>query len=146
MRGLAQAGPARATIPLCTPTDPLIDEALRLLDELRERGDEAMPEESTDELLAGGYVSALALERAQRRLRDRAVSLAADVAPGTASAPELSRVAQLELRLAAQERELRQLLGTFRARRRRVDTPHADADSAGTGTAPAQASKPRRNA
>ena len=51
---------------LCTPTDPLVDQALQLLAELRERTGEALPVEpaEVDELLAGGYVSALALERA----------------------------------------------------------------------------------
>jgi hypothetical protein len=123
---------------LCPPSDPLIDQALRLLVELRERADEPLPTEPAEELLAGGYVSALALERAQRRLRERAAALAADVAPGAASPPELSRVAQLELRLAAQERELRQLLGTFRARR-------TTSDDAGPAAA-AQVTKPRRSA
>lgn len=116
---------------MCTPPhDPLTDQALRLLAELREHGDEALLEEPPEDVLAGGYVSALALERAQRRLRQRAAALAADGTPGTASPSELSRVAQLELRLAAQERELRQLLGTFRARKR----------------AAAQETKPRRSA
>jgi uncharacterized membrane protein YccC len=83
------------------PPDPLLDRAARLLDELRERC--AAPElgEGAEELLIGGYASALALEGARRRLRAQALDLS-----------------ERELGLAAQERELRALLRTLRGRLR----------------------------
>ncbi len=144
------------TPPLCTPTDPLVDRALQLLAELRERTGETLPLEpaEVDELLAGGYVSALALERAQRRLRARALALTADTAAGQPEPPgELTHVAQRELRLAAWEREMRDLLNVLRRRRAangRVGEAPADAEQRARLETPAsaatQATKPRRSA
>jgi hypothetical protein len=84
-----------------SPPDPLLDTAARLLEELRERC--AAPEvgHSAEELLIGGYASALALEGARRRLRARALELSVR-----------------ELSFAARERELRALLRTLQARLR----------------------------
>lgn len=133
---------------MCTPTDPLVDQALQLLAELRERSGEALPLEpaEVDELLAGGYVSALALERAQRRLRTRALAISTDAAAGQPEPPgELTNVARRELRLAAWEREMRDLL---RALRRRRPVPGAEpvTPAAAQPDPVPQATKPRRSA
>jgi hypothetical protein len=83
------------------PDDPLLDHALRLLAELRERADD--PGDggvgSAGDLLIEGYASALALEGARRRLREQALDLS-----------------QRELQLAAAERELRDRLRALRER------------------------------
>jgi uncharacterized membrane protein YccC len=83
------------------PPDPLPDRAARLLDELRERCAAPDVGAGAEELLIGGYASALALEGARRRLRARALELS-----------------ERELGLAAQERELRALLRTLQGRMR----------------------------
>lgn len=87
--------------PVSAPPDPLLETATRLLEQLRERC--AAPElgGGAEELLIGGYASALALEGARRRLRARALELS-----------------EQELSFAAQERELRALLRTLQARMR----------------------------
>lgn len=82
-----------------TPPVPLLDRAAQLLVELRERCAAEELGEGAEELLIGGYASALALEGARRRLREQALELSAR-----------------ELGLAAQERELRALLRTLRER------------------------------
>jgi hypothetical protein len=79
-----------------TDADPLLHQAARLLEELRERCAAPDPGSEPEELLVGGYTSALALEGARRRLREQALDLT-----------------ERELRLAALERELRALLRTF---------------------------------
>jgi len=85
-----------------TPTDDLLDEAARLLAELRAL--QAVPERPAyaEDLLAGGYATALALEGARRRLRRLAVDLS-----------------ERELALAAREQELRDVLGELRRGRSR---------------------------
>lgn len=84
---------------MSTPDDPLLAESQRLLRELRERcGADALGEQA-GELLIDGYAAALKLEGARRRLREQALALS-----------------QRELTLAAQEQQLRALLGTLRAR------------------------------
>jgi hypothetical protein len=93
-------------------SDPLLDRASSLLDELRERCAAADVGAEAEELLIGGYASALALEGARRRLREQALELS-----------------ERELRLAAQERELRALLRTLRERLQRT--------AAGSGDEPA---------
>ena len=85
--------------PVSAPSDPLLDRASSLLDELRERCAAPDVGAEADELLIVGYASALALEGARRRLREQALELS-----------------ERELRLAAQERELRTLLRTLRER------------------------------
>ena len=133
--------PLLLTPPLCTPPDPRVDQALQVLADLRERADEALPVEpaEVDELLAGGYVSALALERARRRLRAQALALSNDAAAGQPEPPvELTRVAQRELRLAAWEREMRELLQVLRRGRPAPTKP--------APTPAPQATKPRRSA
>lgn len=87
--------------PVSAPPDPLLDQAARLLTELRERCAADDLGGGAEELLIGGYASALALEGARRRLRARALELS-----------------EHELSLAAQERELRELLRTLQARMR----------------------------
>lgn len=87
--------------PVSAPNDPLLDQASRLLEELRERCAAPAVGDGAEELLIGGYASALALEGARRRLRARALELS-----------------ERELSLAAQERELRTLLRTLQARMR----------------------------
>ncbi|MBS1870437.1 MAG: hypothetical protein JSS99_12325 [Actinobacteria bacterium] len=83
------------------PDDPLLATAARLTAELRERcAAPDLGDDRVEELLIDGYASALALEGARRRMRERALELS-------------SR----ELAIAAQERELRTLLRTLRARR-----------------------------
>jgi hypothetical protein len=94
--------------PVSAPDDPLLDDAARLLEQVRaccaspDLGAEA------EELLVGGYASALALEGARRRLRVRALALT-----------------EQELGLAARERELRtqlrRLQGRLRERARSAD-------------------------
>jgi len=83
------------------PPDPLLAQAARVLDELRERCAAADVGADVEELLIGGYASALALEGARRRLRLEALALS-----------------ERELRLAARERELRDALRLLRARMR----------------------------
>lgn len=85
--------------PVSAPADPLLDQAARLLEELRERCIADDLGEQPEELLIGGYASALALEGTRRRLREQALELSAR-----------------ELSLAAQEQELRALLRALRAR------------------------------
>jgi hypothetical protein len=85
--------------PVSAPADPLLDQASRLLEELRERCASPDVGSGAEELLIGGYASALALEGARRRLRARALELS-----------------ERELSLAAQERELRALLRTLQGR------------------------------
>ncbi len=85
--------------PVSAPSDPLLDQAARLLEELRARCAAPHVGEEAEELLIGGYASALALEGARRRLREQALELS-----------------ERELRLATQERELRTLLRTLRER------------------------------
>ncbi|HKG02781.1 MAG TPA: hypothetical protein VKB03_06340 [Conexibacter sp.] len=82
------------------PSDPLLDQAARLLEELRERCAAPGAEAGAEELLIDGYASALALEGTRRRLREQALELTAR-----------------ELAIAAHERELRALLRALRARR-----------------------------
>jgi len=84
------------------PPDPLLAQADRVQEALRERCAAADVGADVEELLIGGYAAALALEGARRRLRDEALDLSAR-----------------ELQLAAQERELRALLRTLRERIRR---------------------------
>jgi hypothetical protein len=91
-----------------TPDDPLLATAARLTAELRERCAARDPGEGVEALLIDGYASALALEGARRRLRERTLELS-------------SR----ELAIAAQERELRTLLRALRGRR----PPRASATS-----------------
>lgn len=86
--------------PVPAPDDPLLAAVARLTVELRERCAAPDPGAGVDALLIDGYASALALEGARRRLREQTL--------------ELSR---RELAIAAQERELRSLLRTLRARR-----------------------------
>jgi len=100
--------------PVSEPPDPLLETAARLLAELRERC--AAPElgGGAEELLIGGYASALALEGARRRLRARALELS-----------------EQELSFAAQERELRTLLRTLQARMREpAPAPSSDDEPA----------------
>lgn len=85
-----------------TPTDDLLDEAARLLAELRALRAAPQRPDYADDLLAGGYATALALEGARRRLRRLAVDLS-----------------ERELALAAREQELRELLGELRRARSR---------------------------
>ncbi|HKG39773.1 MAG TPA: hypothetical protein VKB25_12345 [Conexibacter sp.] len=94
------------------PTDPQLDQAARLLEELRERC--AAPDlgSGAEELLIGGYASALALEGTRRRLRARALELS-----------------ERELSFAARERELRGLLRTLQARMREPATSRDEAVS-----------------
>jgi len=87
--------------PVSAPLDPLLDQAARLLAELRERCAADDLGCGAEDLLIGGYASALALEGARRRLRARALELT-----------------EAELGLAARERELRALLRTLQARMR----------------------------
>lgn len=87
--------------PVSVPPDPLLENAARLLAELRERCAADDLGGGAEDLLIGGYASALALEGARRRLRARALELS-----------------EHELSLAAQERELRELLRTLQARMR----------------------------
>jgi hypothetical protein len=100
------------------PADPLLDNVARLLDELRERC--AAPDlgDGTEELLVGGYASALALEGTRRRLREQALELT-----------------ERELSLAARERELRALLRTLQGRIR-ADGRVPDAARSGDEAAP----------
>jgi hypothetical protein len=91
------------------PSDPLLDRASSLLDELRERCAAPDVGAEAEELLIGGYASALALEGARRRLREQALELS-----------------ERELRLAAQERELRALLRTLRERLQRTAARSGD--------------------
>ena len=87
--------------PVSTPPDPLLETSARLLAELRERCAADDLGNGAEDLLIGGYASALALEGARRRLRARALELS-----------------ERELSLAAQERELRELLRTLQGRMR----------------------------
>lgn len=84
---------------MSAPADPLLDQAARLLDELRERCAAPTLGEGAEDLLIGGYAQALALEGARRRLRTQALALS-----------------ERELGLAARERELRTLLRTLQER------------------------------
>jgi hypothetical protein len=81
------------------PTDPLLDRALQLMDELRERCMADALGAAPEDLLIDGYAAALALEGARRRMRAQALELS-----------------QHELALATQERELRGLLAVLRER------------------------------
>lgn len=72
-----------------------------MVEELRTRCAAADVGDAAEELLIGGYASALALEGARRRLREQALDLS-----------------ERELQLAARERELRGLLRTLRGRLR----------------------------
>jgi hypothetical protein len=84
-----------------TSTDALLAQAARLLAELRTLGAQpGLEREHVEELLTGGYATALALEGARRRLRTRALALS-----------------ERELMLATRERELRELLGVLRRSR-----------------------------
>jgi hypothetical protein len=84
-----------------TSTDALLDQAARLLAELRTlEAESGAGSRQLDELLTGGYATALALEGARRRLRAGALALS-----------------ERELVLAARERELRELLGALRRSR-----------------------------
>jgi len=85
---------------MSAPDDPLLASAARLTAELRERCAAVDVGDGVDGLLIDGYASALALEGARRRLREKTLELS-------------SR----ELAIAAQERELRTLLRALRARR-----------------------------
>lgn len=103
---------------MSSPPDPLLAQAARVLEELRDCCD--APDiglMEAEELLIGGYASALALEGARRRLREEALERS-----------------ERELRLAAQERELRALLRTLRARMR--DAGRAAAPDSGDEPAP----------
>lgn len=95
--------------PVSAPPDPLLDQAAHLLEELRVRCAEPQVGGDAEELLIGGYASALALEGARRRLREQALELS-----------------ERELRLAAQERELRALLRTLRERMQRTTARSGD--------------------
>jgi hypothetical protein len=103
-----------------TPSDPLLDQAASLADELRDRcGAEQLGADAED-LLIEGFASALALDGAGRRLRAQALELI-----------------ERELLLAARERELRALLRTLRERIGAVqrapgaaDTPASDDETA----------------
>ncbi|HEV7775043.1 MAG TPA: hypothetical protein VGO48_17320 [Conexibacter sp.] len=97
---------------MSSPPDPLLETAARLLEELRERCTAPDVGGGAEELLIGGYASALALEGARRRLRARALELS-----------------ERELSFAAQERELRTLLRTLQARMREP-APASDDESA----------------
>jgi hypothetical protein len=101
--------------PVSAPSDPLLDHAARLLEELRERCAAGDVGNGAEELLIGGYASALALEGARRRLRARALELS-----------------ERELSLAARERELRSLLRTLQGRMREpaVLEPRSDDEPA----------------
>jgi hypothetical protein len=81
------------------PVDPLLEQAARMLDELRECCARDELSEGAEELLVGGYASALALEGARRRLREQALALS-----------------EQELAFAVRERELRALLRTLQGR------------------------------
>lgn len=87
--------------PVSAPPDSLLDQAARLLAELRARCAADDLGSGAEDLLIGGYASALALEGARRRLRARALELT-----------------EAELGLAARERELRELLRTLQGRMR----------------------------
>jgi len=96
--------------PVPAPDDPLLETAARLLEELRERCEAPEVGSGAEELLIGGYASALALEGARRRLRARALELS-----------------EQELSFAAQERELRRLLRALQARMREpAPSPSSD--------------------
>lgn len=82
---------------MSSPPDPSLDRAAQLLAELRERCAADELGDGAEELLIGGYATALALEGARRRLREQALDLT-----------------ERELGLAATERELRGLLRTLR--------------------------------
>ncbi|HZV76029.1 MAG TPA: hypothetical protein VFF79_20145 [Conexibacter sp.] len=84
---------------MSAPADPLLDQAARISEELRECCAASDLGGEAEELLLGGYASALALEGARRRLRAQALDLS-----------------ERELRLAACERELRAHLRTLRER------------------------------
>ena len=105
--------------PVSAPPDPLLHQAARLLAELRERCAAAELGSGAEELLIGGYASALALEGARRRLRARALELS-----------------EHELSLATQERELRALLRTLQGRMREPDAAR-DEPGAASGDEPA---------
>jgi uncharacterized membrane protein YccC len=94
-----RAQSARLVAPVSVPADPLLDDAARVLDELRERCAAPQLGADAEELLIGGYATALALEGARRRLRQQALALS-----------------ERELDLAAHERELRKLLRALRGR------------------------------
>ena len=84
------------------PSDEsLLDEAARTAAELRERCAAVDLGPEAEELLIGGYASALALEAARRRLRAAALD-----------------ASERELALAVRERELRALLRALRERLR----------------------------
>ena len=99
--------------PVSAPDDPLLAAAARLTAELRERCAAPDAAEGVEALLIDGYASALALEGARRRLREQTLELS-------------SR----ELAIAAQERELRSLLRTLRARRAPRSAPASDDEAA----------------
>ncbi|HET6448394.1 MAG TPA: hypothetical protein VFG31_04725 [Conexibacter sp.] len=85
---------------MSAPDDPLLSTAARLTAELRARCAAPDVGDGVEGLLIDGYASALALEGARRLLREQTLELT-------------SR----ELAIAVQERELRMLLRTLRARR-----------------------------
>ena len=99
--------------PVSAPPDPLLETVTRLLEELRERCAAAELGSDAEELLIGGYASALALEGARRRLRARALELS-----------------EQELSLAARERELRALLRALQARMREPAAAASDDEPA----------------
>lgn len=85
--------------PVPAPPDPLVENAARLVDELRSGDAVAAGDAAAETLLVDGYAAALALEAARRRLRGQALELC-----------------ERELRLEAQERTLRAELRTLRRR------------------------------
>jgi DNA repair exonuclease SbcCD ATPase subunit len=105
-----------------TPSDPMIDDAIRSLLHAPRCGAEAPTLDDIEDKLTAGYARALALDGERRRLERRLAETAAKM---NERAPKESEVAELGRRLSATDgdlAELRRLLSSLRARADEVRT------------------------
>jgi hypothetical protein len=105
-----------------TPSDPMIDDAIRSLLHAPRCGEDAPTLDDIEDKLTAGYARALALDAERRRIRRRLAETAAKMSD---PASEESEVAELGRRLSAADgdlAELRNLLSSLRARADEVRT------------------------
>lgn len=108
-----------------TPSDSMIDDAIRSLLHAPRCGAEAPTLDDIEDKLTAGYARALALDSERRRLERRLAETAAKMNEQVSEESEESEVAELGRRLSATDgdlAELRRLLSSLRARADEVRT------------------------
>ena len=101
-----------------TPSDPMIDDAIRSLLHAPRCGDDAPTLDDIEDKLTAGYARALALDAERRRLERRLAETAATMSDGSS---EDAEVAELGRRLSAADGDLAELRGLLSSLRARAD-------------------------